>query len=131
MHLLSVSAVMLIGGITTVGVALLSSLAVLFVGGSEYADLQGRLWLFAWLGTLLAMLQLMVYNIVARQRQRTVLLVWGAFLLLYASTPFIDSLDTLLYVVVSVDSLLFLLLLGRSLAQSYYEDLPPVPSTQA
>ena len=44
-----------------------------FVGGSQYAELEGRLWAFAVLGTLLAMLQLLIYNIVARQRQRTVL----------------------------------------------------------
>jgi O-antigen/teichoic acid export membrane protein len=124
MHLVSLASVMLIGIVTTVGVALLSALAVVFVGGSQYSDLQGRLWAFAALGTLLAMLQLMVYNIVARQRQRTVLLVWGAFLVLYASTPFIDSLDTLLTVVLSVDALLFLLLLARSLTPSYFQKMP-------
>jgi O-antigen/teichoic acid export membrane protein len=129
-HLLSITAVMLIGAVTTVGVAVLSSLAVLFVGGSQYSELQGDLWLFAWLGTLLAMLQLMVYNIVAKQRQRTVLLVWVAFLVLYASTPFVNSLDTLLALVVIVDSLLFLLLLARSLTRSYFQELPPVTSTQ-
>jgi O-antigen/teichoic acid export membrane protein len=129
MHLMSLGVVMVIGAVTTLAVALLSALAVLFVGGSQYSDLQGRLWAFAALGTLLAMLQLMIYNIVARQRQRTVLLVWGAFLVLYASTPFIGSLDTLLTVVLSVDSLLFLLLLARSLTPSYFETLPAVTTT--
>jgi hypothetical protein len=71
----------------------------------------------------------MVYNIVARQRQRTVLLVWGAFLVLYASTPFIDSLDTLLTVVLSVDALLFLLLLARSLTPSYFQKIPATTQT--
>ena len=61
--------------------------------GRSTPSSQGQLWAFALLGTLLAMLQLMIYNIVARQRQRTVLLVWVAFLALYASTPFVNSLD--------------------------------------
>ena len=63
---------------TVLGAAVLSRLAVTFIGGREYADLQDRLWLFAALGTLLAMLQLMVYNVVARQHQRTVLRGLGA-----------------------------------------------------
>jgi O-antigen/teichoic acid export membrane protein len=129
MHLFSLGAVMLIGLVTTVGVLVLSSIAVSFVGGSQYSDLEGRLWIFAFLGTLLAMLQLMIYNIVARQRQRTVLLVWAAFLVLYASTPFIDSMNTLLTVVVTVDALLFALLLARSLTSSYFEKTPPVATT--
>ena len=131
MHLVSLAAVMVIGSVTTLGVAVLSSLAVVFVGGSQYAELQDQLWIFAALGTLLAMLQLMVYNIVARQRQRTVLLVWGAFLVLYASTPFVNAYETLLTVVVCVDALLFLLLLARSLTPSYFEKVPEAASTQA
>jgi hypothetical protein len=99
---------------------------VVFVGGSQYSELQGRLWVFAFLGTMLAMLQLMIYNIMARQRQRTVLLVWLAFLVLYASTPFINSLNTLLTIVVSVDSLLFVVLLTRSLTAGYFQETPPV-----
>jgi O-antigen/teichoic acid export membrane protein len=129
MHLISLASVMLIGLVTTLGVAVLSSLAVVFVGGSQYSDLQGRLWAFAALGTLLAMLQLMIYNIVARQRQRTVLLVWGAFLVLYAWTPFIDTLDTLLTVVLCVDAMLFLLLLARSLTPSYFQSIPATTQT--
>ena len=59
------------------GVAVLSALAVVFVGGPEYADLQGRLWGFAVLGTLLSLIQVMVYEVVARQHQRMVLVVWA------------------------------------------------------
>jgi hypothetical protein len=92
---------------------------VVFIGGRQYAALQGRLWLFAVLGTVLAMLQLMVYNIVARQRQRAVLLVWCALVALAVAAPFVASLSMLLAVVLSVDAVLFALLLVRSLAPSY------------
>jgi O-antigen/teichoic acid export membrane protein len=131
MHLVSLGVVMLIGTVTTLGVALLPRLAVVFVGGPQYSELQDQLWAFAALGTLLAMLQLMIYNIVARQRQRTVLLVWMAFLALYASTPFVSSLDVLLTIVVCVDALLFILLLVRSLTPSYFQQAPPPVATSA
>jgi O-antigen/teichoic acid export membrane protein len=126
MHLVSLAAVLGIGAVTTLGVALLSPLAVVFVGGPEYADLQDRLWVFAALGTLLAMLQLMVYNIVARQRQRTVLLVWAALAVLVVAANSVDSLASLLTVVVCIDAALFVVLLVRSLMPSYHRTQPPV-----
>jgi O-antigen/teichoic acid export membrane protein len=119
MHLISLGAVLAIGAVTVLGVLVLSALAVVFIGGHEYADLQHRLWAFAALGTLLAMLQLLIYNIVARQRQRTVLLVWVALATLLAVSPLIGSLNALLTVVLLVDAALFLVLLARSLAPSY------------
>jgi O-antigen/teichoic acid export membrane protein len=119
MHLISLGAVLVIGVVTVLGVLVLSGLAVVFIGGHEYADLQHRLWAFAALGTLLAMLQLLIYNIVARQRQRTVLLVWVALAVLLAAAPLIGSLTALLTVVLLVDAALFLVLLARSLAPSY------------
>jgi O-antigen/teichoic acid export membrane protein len=126
MHLLSLGAVLVIGSVTTLGVAVLSPLAVVFVGGPQYADLQDRLWLFAALGTLLAMLQLMIYNIVARQRQRTVLLVWAALAVLVVAANVVDSLPSLLTVVLCIDAALFMVLLLRSLAPSYHRETPPL-----
>ena len=126
LHLVSLGVVLLIGAVTTLGVAALSSLAVVFIGGPQYADLQGRLWVFALLGTLLAMLQLMIYNIVARQRQRAVLLVWGALVLLVATASFVSSPTALVTVVVCLDAALFALLLARSLAPSYTREPEPV-----
>ena len=118
-RLLSLVAVLGIGSATVLGTAALSSWAVVFVGGGEYAGLQGRLWLFAVLGTLLAMLQVMAYTIVARQRRRAVLFVWGALAVLLGATPFLSSLPELLAVVLVVDAALFAVLLARSLAPSY------------
>jgi O-antigen/teichoic acid export membrane protein len=119
MHLVRLGVVLAIGAVTVAGVASLSELAVTFVGGPEYAGLQGRLWVFAALGTLLALLQLLIYNIVARQRQRAVLLVWAALAVLTLASPFVSSVTLLLSVVVGVDGVLFVLLLARSLTPSY------------
>jgi O-antigen/teichoic acid export membrane protein len=104
-----------IGVVTTVGVLALSSLAVVFIGGDEYAELQSRLWAFAVLGTLLALLQLMVYDVVARQRRGTVLLVWAALVVVVLGASFADSVTQLLTLVAATDAtLLGLLLLGSA-----------------
>ena len=115
MHLVGLAAVLAIGLVTVTGVAVLSKLAVVFIGGPEYTDLEGRLWLFAVVGTLLAMIQLMIYDVVARQHQRMVLVVWAALVALLCAAPFVTSLTSLVTVVLTVDALLFVALLLASL----------------
>ena len=62
----SLALVGVLGVVATAGAWLLSGLALVFVGGQEYAEIQSRLWLFAVLGTVLAMLQLLVYSVLAQ-----------------------------------------------------------------
>ncbi len=114
MNLLALALVLTMGLAVVGGVALLSRLAVTFVGGAEYAEIQDQLWLFALLGTILAMLQVMVYNVVARQRQRSVLFIWAALVTLLVVAPFIGSVATLLTAVLAIDSLLFVVLLVQA-----------------
>jgi O-antigen/teichoic acid export membrane protein len=132
MHLLGLGMVLGIGAVTVVGVALLSSLTVLFVGGHQYAALQDRLWVFAVLGTLLAMLQLMIYDVVARQQQRMVYVVWAGMLGLVCAAPFLGSVTALLTTVVSIDGSLFAVLLLASVHPTARPETPsrstaPVP----
>ena len=94
---------------------LLSGVALIFVGGPEYAEVQSLLWIFSVLGTLLAMLQLLVYSVLARQGTRSTYLVWGAVLLLLASSAWIDSLGVLLATITVIDGALFAVLLALSL----------------
>ena len=128
MHLFSVGATLAIGLVTVAGVGLLSALAVVFIGGSQYSDLQGKLWAFALLGTVLALLQLMVYNVVARQHQRTVYVIWAALAVLVASAPLLGSLDRLLTLVICVDSTLFGVLLLASLRPTRTETPAEAPA---
>jgi len=114
-HLVGLALVLAIGAVTVAVVAALSGLALVFIGGPEYAALQGRLWVFAVLGTVLAMLQLMVYDVVARQHQRMVLVVWAALAALVCIAPFVGSVNGLLAAVVGVDAVLLLVLLAASL----------------
>jgi O-antigen/teichoic acid export membrane protein len=129
MHLLSLGMVLTIGVVTVLGVATLSSLALVFIGGPEYGDLQGRLWVFAALGTLLAVLQLMIYDVVARQHQRMVFVVWAGMALLLAASPFVESVTALLSIVVTIDALLFAVLLLASLRTATPETPPVVART--
>ena len=121
LNLLSLGLVLLIGLVTVVGAALLSGLAVTFVGGSEYAELSDLLWAFAALGTVLAMLQLMVYNVLARQQQRAVFVLWAALVVLVLAGALAATVTELLVIVLVVDTATFgVLLVGagiRSLRQ--------------
>ena len=104
-----------IGAAVTAGAALLSDLALVFVGGDQFAEIADHLWIFAILGTVLSMLQLLVYSVLARQGQRSVYLVWAAFVVLIVLGLGAESLRGLLSVVIVIDSLLLAALLAISL----------------
>lgn len=93
----------------------LSDVAMIFIGGEEYADVQSRLWMFAILGTLLSMLQLLVYSVLARQGTRSAYLVWAAVVAVVVGGLLQDTLDGLLTTVITVDATLFVALLTLSL----------------
>ncbi len=111
LNLQALGLVLAIGLATVVGTAVLPGLAVTFIGGPEYAELQDLLWLFALLGTLLAMLQLMVYNVVARQRLRAVFVIWAGLAALLALGTLASSVRQLVLVVLAVDAVIFTVLL--------------------
>ena len=92
-------------GLTTVaGVAVLHRFAVEFVGGQAYAEIGSMLWAFACLGTLLAMLQLMVYDAVARQNRGAVYLVWGTLVAVLCAIPFVSTVTEWLAAVSIADA---------------------------
>jgi O-antigen/teichoic acid export membrane protein len=111
MQLLSLGVVLAIGAITVLAAALLSGLALVFVGGPQYAELQSRLWAFACLGTVLGLIQLMVYTVVARQHQRAVFVIWAALIAVVCVAPFVGSVTFLVTLVICIDSTLFVVLL--------------------
>jgi len=111
----SLSLVAVLGVIGTAAAAVLSGLTLVFVGGDEYAEIQDRLWAFAVLGTVLSMLQLLVYSVLARRGQRSVYLVWAALLTLVLAGLAADTIGGLLAIVIAVDGVLFVALLGLSL----------------
>ena len=121
--------VLVIGLATIVGVAVLRGIAVEFVGGGQYSEISSMLWGFAVLGTLLAMLQVMVYDVVARQRRRAVYVVWTALVAVLCAIPFVSTVGQWLTVVTTVDTTLLVVLLLINLRRT---DAPlPAPTTDA
>ena len=110
----SVTVVLALGLVTTAGVWLLSSIALIFVGGAEYSEVQGQLWLFALLGTVLSTVQLLIYSVVARQSRRTVYIVWAALAVLAGVVTQTHSVTAMVVAVTLVDTVLMIGLLGLS-----------------
>lgn len=88
------------------GTLLLPDLALVFVGGSDFAEIRDKLWLFAIIGTLLSMIQLLVYSALARRQRRTILMIWTTLVILLALAPLVESVTTLVTLVCAVDALL-------------------------
>ena len=99
-----------LGVVAVVSAWALSGVAMVFVGGSEFGEVEDLLWVFAVLGTVLAMLQLQVYAVLARQGRRTVVLVWAALAVLVVLGLTADSVQELVTIVVVVDSVLLVVL---------------------
>ena len=121
----SLSLVAVLGFLAIAAAGLFSGLALVFVGGDEYAEIQSLLWVFAALGTLLAMLQLLLYSVLARRGQRTVYAVWAALACIVVVGLTTSTVGGLLAVVIATDALLFaamlvatLLILQRAAAPS-------------
>lgn len=107
--------VLVIGLLATAGAWVLSDLAVQFIGGNAYAGLTSLIWAFAAVGTIWAMIQVLVYSVVARQHRRAVGVVWAGVALLVALSPAVDTLERLLLAVVTIEGAVLLLLAGVGL----------------
>lgn len=98
----------------SVGVAacwLLPDLALAFVGGGAFVDVRADLWAFALLGTVLAVLQLLVYSVLARPGRASSAWVWLALLAMVGVGATASSAAGLVARVVAVDGALLAVLL--------------------
>ncbi|HEV2797343.1 MAG TPA: hypothetical protein VGV65_06950 [Nocardioides sp.] len=121
----SLLAVAGLGLLVVVGARILSGLAMVFVGGGEFGEVEELLWVFAVLGTVLAMLQLHVYAVLARRGRRTVLLVWAALATVVVLGLRTDSVTGLVGVVVAVDAFLLAVLTVAGLRLARRQDRSP------
>jgi O-antigen/teichoic acid export membrane protein len=107
-----------LGLVAVLAVAVLPGLALQFVGGSEFGEIRGDIWKFAIVGTLLSMLQLLVYSALARRQGRAILLIWTALAVLIGLALSVATATSLVMVVVAVDAVLFAGLLVMALTQA-------------
>ena len=77
-RLRAVSLVALLGGLTVAGTVILPQLALILVGGGEYAAIRDRLWLFAAAGSLLAIVYVLVFDALARHAHGVLVMIWCA-----------------------------------------------------
>lgn len=105
-----------LGLASTVAVALLSPLVLYLVGGPEFMEIRDDLWVFSLLGTLLALLQLVIYSVLARRGQRSSYAVWAALVAVVGGGLLTHTVEGLLLWVVLVNTGLVALLV----AASYY-----------
>ncbi|KQO37497.1 hypothetical protein ASF37_13875 [Aeromicrobium sp. Leaf289] len=73
----AVLAVAGLGAVAVAATALLPRLALVLVGGEQYEEIAGRLWLFALAGSCLAVVHLLVFDALARHAHGVVVLVWA------------------------------------------------------
>jgi O-antigen/teichoic acid export membrane protein len=95
-----------LGALTVIGVGVLAPVALIFVGGAEYVEVQGQLWLFAVLGTALSLVNVYVFRFLATARAHREWWVWGAVLVVLAASPLIGTVTQLLLVMIAVDIVL-------------------------
>lgn len=142
LHLAGLGLVFGIGLVAVAGTLAMPRLALAFVGGPEYAAVQPDLWLFAALGTVIAMIQLLVQTALARAHRNAVWWVWGALATVLAVVPFVATGHTLLLLMLTVDSALLAVLVRVTWADPWSspsaagdtddlidEALPGAPST--
>lgn len=111
----ALAAVTGVGVISILGAWVLSGLAMIFVGGARYEAIQHRLWLFAVVGMLLSLLQMLVYSVLARRHRGASLLVWAAVVALAGLGLTMATLTHLVLTVVTIDAVLTVVLLALSL----------------
>ena len=110
LHLAGLGVILGFGLVAVAGTLALPRLALAFVGGPAYAAVQPDLWLFALLGTVIAMIQLLVQTALARTHRHAVWWVWGALATVVAVVPSVDTGHTLLLLVLVVDTVLLAVL---------------------
>lgn len=115
MYLKGLLVVATIGVLASLGALLLSDLAVTFVGGPAYQEIEPLVGLFAGLGMVLAMIQLMVYEVVARQHRASVWVIWLGFAAVAGTAAYVASEASLLVSVATVDLVVLLALVVTSL----------------
>jgi O-antigen/teichoic acid export membrane protein len=118
MTLRALGLVLAIGLVATAGAWALQDLAVQFIGGAEYAELASDLWAFAAVGTIWAMTQLLIYDVVAQQDRWLVGVVWIGLAALLVLALGVGSLHGLLVTVIAVEGLLLVVLVLLTLRRT-------------
>jgi len=75
-QLTAVKAVAGLGLLVVLTVAVVPGLVLVFVGGEQYEEVTGVLWLFALLGTIQAIVHILMFGAIARRKHAVTVVVW-------------------------------------------------------
>lgn len=123
----------LVGGLGACAIAgswLLSWLAMIFIGGPDYAEIQDLLWVFAILGMVLSVLQLLVYSVLARRSRLSAYLLWIAVVAVLVLGATQTTVAGLVWTVLSVDAALAAVLLTVTFWRLSQTPTAPDPTPQ-
>lgn len=109
------AAILALGAVCTAGVVLLAGFVADLLDSEKLRAVEGHLWLFAVLGTLLSVTQLLVYATLAREGRRSILLVWAALAVAVAVGATTTTPAQLLAVMIAVTAVLTGVLVVASL----------------
>jgi O-antigen/teichoic acid export membrane protein len=109
------TAILAMGAVCTLGVLLLSRTAADVLHSEKMQAVEDHLWLFAVLGTLLSLIQLLVYATLARQGRRAIHLVWAALAVCVVAGAATTTPTQLLSVMIGVTAVLTAALFVTSL----------------
>ena len=126
MYLKGLGLVATIGVVATLGAVVFSDLAVTFIGGREYAEIESLVGLFAVLGMVLAMIQLMVYEVVARQHRPSIFIVWAGLAAVASTAAWATGVESLLVSVIVIDRLVLVGLVVTALLHRAVRESSPV-----
>jgi len=117
-----------LGSIGVLGILLFPDLALLFVGGDDFSAIADDLWKFAIVGTVLSMVQLLVYSALARRQGRAVIMIWTALVILIVGALAVSTATALVVVVMAIDTALFAALLAVALHTTRDRTVAPATS---
>ncbi|MFC7359519.1 lipopolysaccharide biosynthesis protein [Nocardioides astragali] len=109
------TAILGLGAVCTLGVLLVAGTAADALHSEKMQAVEGHLWLFAVLGTLLSVTQLLVYATLARQGRRSIHLVWAALVVSVVAGSVTTAPTQLLGVMIGVTAVLTSALVALSL----------------
>lgn len=96
------TAILALGAVCTLGVLLLAGVTADVLDSEKLGAVEDHLWLFAVLGTLLSLTQLLVYATLARQGRRSIHLVWAALVVCVLAGSATTTPTQLLAVMITV-----------------------------
>jgi O-antigen/teichoic acid export membrane protein len=125
-QLVGLAVVLAVGTTATMLVAALPGPALAFVGGPQYVEMAPRLWWFAVLGTVLCLVQVLVYGGLAQHRTGLVWWVWAALVAMVSGFGVVHSVAGLLALKLTVDLVLVLAIASFVLSRSAASRTPVV-----